>query len=266
MGAAIRKLQKRKKAKEKLAELMENPDHVLVIHYSCESFYNRLDGTSPKIASIAVKNLESGQVKSFSVHQVAERRRQLDDIDGKYDILEKEMLSEFYKYVQAHTGYLWLHWNMRDIHYGFEALEHRIKVLGGKPQVISESSRVDLNRLLLDLYGFDYIDHPRLTKLIELNNFSKKDILTGQEEAQAFANKEYMRLHFSTLKKVDMLSNIATRTDQGQLKTNSSWKEFLYCYPQIIGEWFKDNWLASIVLGLGSLLGIILALIQLFRD
>jgi len=38
MGSAIRRLQKRNKARKSLAELMENSDHVLVIHYSCESF------------------------------------------------------------------------------------------------------------------------------------------------------------------------------------------------------------------------------------
>lgn len=265
MGAAIRKLQKRKKARKILSELMENPEHVLVIHYSCESFYDRPNGTSPRITSIAVRNFASGQTKSFSVHQIAERRNLLNTIDQEYDVFEKEMLDEFYEYVHAHTGFKWLHWNMRDMNYGFEAIEHRHKVLGGKPSEIPEQNRIDLNRLLIDIYGVGYIGHPRLTKLIELNKISDKDFLTGSDEAQAFNNKEYVRLHFSTLRKVDILANIADRADQGLLKTNSSWKDDLKCVPQMTGEWFKENWLASLILGFVSIIGLIIGIIQLVK-
>lgn len=264
MGSAIRRLQKRNKARKSLAELMENSDHVLVIHYSCESFYDRENGTSPRITSIAVRNFANGQTKSFSVHQIAERQNLLNTIDQEYDTLEKKMLDEFYVYVHAHTGFKWLHWNMRDMNYGFEAIEHRYKVLGGNPTEIPEQNRIDLNRLLIDIYGVGYIGHPRLTKIIELNKISNKDFLTGSDEAEAFINKEYVRLHFSTLRKVDILANIADRADQGSLLTNTTWKENINFIPQVIGEWFKENWLASLLLGIISIIGLVLGLIQLF--
>jgi hypothetical protein len=264
MGSAIRRLQKRNKARKSLAELMENSDHVLVIHYSCESFYDRENGTSPRITSIAVRNFANGQTKSFSVHQIAERQNLLNTIDQEYDTLEKKMLDEFYVFVHAHTGFKWLHWNMRDMNYGFEAIEHRYKVLGGNPTEIPEQNRIDLNRLLIDIYGVGYIGHPRLTKIIELNKISNKDFLTGSDEAQAFINKEYVRLHFSTLRKVDILANIADRADQGSLLTNTTWKENFNFIPQVIGEWFKENWLASLLLGIISIIGLIIGLIQLF--
>jgi len=38
-----------------------------VIHYSCESFYDRPNGASPRITSIAVRKLDSGQTLSFSI-------------------------------------------------------------------------------------------------------------------------------------------------------------------------------------------------------
>ena len=264
MGSAIRRLQKRSKAKRLLSELMYDSEHILVIHYSCESFYDRPSGTSPRITSIAVKNFDTGQTKSFSVHQMAERRGVLHKIDQVYDVLEKEMLDEFYKYVHAHSGFKWLHWNMRDVNYGFEALEHRYKVLQGEPQEIPEQNRIDLNRLLIAIYGVGYIGHPRLTMLIEKNKISSKDFLTGADEAEAFINKEYVRLHFSTLRKVDDLANIAYRADQGSLKTNTTWKEYWNCIPQAIGEWFKEHWLASLLLGVIGIIGLIIGLIQLF--
>ena len=48
-----------------------------VIHYSCESFYDRPEGQSPRITSIAVRRLDTGQTLSFSIYQVAERKGNL---------------------------------------------------------------------------------------------------------------------------------------------------------------------------------------------
>jgi hypothetical protein len=149
MGQAWSKVQKRRQAKSKLAELMSKADQVIVIHYSCESFYERLDGSSPRITSIAVRNLESGQTTSFSIHQAAERNGySATDLEQHYNELEKLMLDEFSEYVGLHKLHLWLHWNMRDINYGFPAIVHRHKVLKGEPEEIDESKLFDLSRLL----------------------------------------------------------------------------------------------------------------------
>lgn len=48
-------------ARKELDDIWDHPEQVSVIHYSCESFYDRTDGTSPRITSIAIRNLESGQ-------------------------------------------------------------------------------------------------------------------------------------------------------------------------------------------------------------
>ena len=140
MGQACNKVKKRRQAKSKLAELMSKADQVIVIHYSCESFYERLDGSSPRIISIAVRNLESGQTTSFSIHQVAERKGySASALEQHYNELETLMLDEFYEYVHIHSSHFWLHWNMRDINYGFPAIAHRYKVLRGNPEEIAES-------------------------------------------------------------------------------------------------------------------------------
>ena len=158
MGQAARTIQRRKEARKKLDELMSHPEHVVVIHYSCESFYDRPDGCSPRITSIAVANLESAQANSFSIHQIAERQGySLDRIEEYYDQLEKLMLDEFYEYVHTHADYKWLHWNMRNIHYGFQAIAHRYKVLQGQPVEIYETNLYDLSRMLHAIYGGRYI-------------------------------------------------------------------------------------------------------------
>ena len=163
----IERLRRRKRAFSILETLKENPNSVLTIHYSCESFYDRPNGSSQRITSIAVRNWGSGQTYSFSIHQHAERdNKSIGDLDTEYDTFEKKMLAEFNQFAERHDKYIWLHWNMRDINYGFPALEHRAKVLGIDPFVIPEDKRVDLARVLVDLFGVRYIGHPRLTKLI----------------------------------------------------------------------------------------------------
>jgi len=96
VGIPSYKIKKRQKAKDTLSGLINNDENVLIIHYSCESFYNRPNGSSPRITSIAVRNWGSGQTYSFSIHQQAERhQKSVDDLETEYDSLEKKMLSDF---------------------------------------------------------------------------------------------------------------------------------------------------------------------------
>ncbi len=61
-----------------------------MINYSCESFYDRSEGQTPRVTSIAVRNYASGQTESFSIHKVAELNRvEFAEIDKNYDVLEK---------------------------------------------------------------------------------------------------------------------------------------------------------------------------------
>jgi hypothetical protein len=245
---------------------MANPDHVVVVHYSCESFYDRPAEASPRITSIAVRNLASGQTVSFSIHQVAEVARiPQDQIEDRFNDLERQALDAFYEYVHAHTGYTWLHWNMRDINYGFQAIAHRLRVLGGVPIDIPEGLMFDLARAMVAIYGLGYIGHPRLQGIVEKNHISAKDFLSGEEEARAFEARQYFRLHQSTLRKVDILANIAERADQGWLKTETNMWDQWKLYPQAFGEWLKEHWLASILLAGAAVAGLVLAILQLFR-
>jgi len=92
MGKAIGRLQQRKKALDTVFDLMTHAERVVVIHYSCESFYDRPDGSSPRITSIAIRNLATGQTTSFSIHQMAEIQKvSRDENEQNYDCLEKLM-------------------------------------------------------------------------------------------------------------------------------------------------------------------------------
>ena len=71
MSTTLRRIRRYKKAKQTIEALVDAPDHVLIIHYSSESFYNIKEGRTPRITSIAIRFLKSAQTKSFSIHKIS---------------------------------------------------------------------------------------------------------------------------------------------------------------------------------------------------
>lgn len=71
---------------------------------------------------------------------------------------------------------------MRDINYGFKAIEHRYEILGGNPYIVDIYKKIDLTRLFIDLYGKNYVDHPRMPNILQMN-IKLKDFLNRKEEA-----------------------------------------------------------------------------------
>ena len=199
---------------------------VSAIHYSCESFYNRPQGISPRITSIAVCNLATQQAESFSIHRTAERERiSFEEIKDHYDSLENIMLSDFFEYLSQNEYRKFLHWNMRDENYGFQAIAHRLQVIGevGKRIIRKpESQKSDLARLLKDIYGPTYVGDPRMQLLLEKNQMKPPNFLTGQQEAHAFESQQYHLLHLSSLAKAHAITEIARLAYNRQLKTNTS--------------------------------------------
>ncbi|MGL6200389.1 MAG: hypothetical protein ACRC3H_15775 [Lachnospiraceae bacterium] len=246
---------KHKKALSTFSEIDKNPQSYLIIHYSCESFYDITDGRTPRITSIAIYSYDSAQTDSFSIHKTAEKEHvTISEIEEKYDDLERHMLDDYFQYIKEHKGYNWIHWNMRDINYGFKAIEYRYEVLGGTPTIVGDTQKIDLARLLIQRYGISYIGHPRMERLIELNEIKAKDYLKGAEEANAFANKEYIKLHQSTLRKVDVFANIINRSIHGTLKVQSKWYEIYGVSPQGLFEFSKNKWWIQLFLWIFALL------------
>ena len=263
MPPEMAKIEKRKKARKALKELSSNEEHVLVLHYSCESFYDIPEGRSARVTSIAVRSYSSGQTTSFSIHKVAELKHiQFTEIEGNYDDLEKEMLAEFFNFMAQHKEFRWVHWNMRDINFGFSALEHRYRVLGGEPCVLEESKKYDLARMLVDLYTNNYASHPRMTKLMEMNRISAKDFLDGKEEAASFENKEFVKLHQSTLRKVDVFCNVLGRAADRSLKTNTSWWQLNGLTLKVAGEVIAKHWIFTLFVGI---LGVVASVYTFFH-
>ena len=235
----LRYYNRQKEAKEKIKDIFKNKNNVFIIHYSCESFYNIENGRTTRITSIVVKYLDSCNDVSFSIHKIAEIE-DISDISEHYDAIEKKMLDEFYDFIKKHENYYWVHWNMKNINYGFEAIAHRYRVLGGIPVHINNEKKINLAQLLYDIYGSKYIDKPRLYNIIALNNINEMDLLNGEEEANAFAMQDFVNLHRSTLKKVDAIYNLLDLTYLNKLKTKASFLDknggILMIIPHLIQE------------------------------
>lgn len=249
MSKASQANKRRKKAKEILQNISDSSAEYLIIHYSCESFFNLPQGNTPRITSIAVRYFRNAQTHSFSIHKIAELKGILpNQINLHYNQLELEMLDEYFSFVGRHLDFKWIHINMRNINFGFEAINHRYKVLGGIPTSINDNLKIDLARLFVEIYGKHYSPHPRMESLYRLNNITMASFLNGEEEATAFNNGDYVALHQSTLRKVDNMHNVILLSVEEDLKTKSNIFQIYGISPAGFFYSAKENWIVGLLL------------------
>jgi hypothetical protein len=241
---------------EALRHLKNNETSLLAVHYSCESLGDGNEGLSPRITSIAVLHLNSWTMHSFSIHLIAERMGVgKEDITTQYDELEGLMLQDFNDFVHGRQESDWLHWNMSNINYGFEAISHRFQVLQKKKAaLIPDTRRFNLSTLIEGVYGSNYVDHPKMQKLMELNGGRDRSFLTGQEESEAFKKQEYIKLHRSTMAKVYWFAKMYGKLQERKLVTTRT------------NFWNRLNsWLEKPYIKLLGFLSVIYAIVQFIQ-
>jgi hypothetical protein len=178
------------------ASVKKHPDRFYIIHYSSQSFYDEgVDGLSPRITSIVVMHYAMRQTVSFALHAVAESMDiSKDGVESRYDDIEKELLRRFFNFLRDRREKYWVHWNMRNLTFGFEHLEHRYRSLcKTEPPSVPVEVRLNLNDILRQRYGSDYASDPKMKNLMLLNGDRDIRFLEGQQEAEAFLKKEFIR-------------------------------------------------------------------------
>jgi hypothetical protein len=111
-------------------QVKKHPENFYIIHYSCQNLNDDNEGLSPRITSIAVAHFSTGQTVSFSCHAVAEELSiSRDMVKNRYDEIEVRLLDDFYTFIRDRKQFNWVHWNMRNLTYGFEHVEHRYRAL-----------------------------------------------------------------------------------------------------------------------------------------
>jgi hypothetical protein len=214
------RITKHEAASRLLREIAEKPAQHCAIHYSSEGFGGR-------VAAIAIRNLGSEQEKSFSVSLAAQKKKiPPERVAEHFDGLEGCMLEEYFEYLQSHDECKYIHWNMRNVYFGFYALEHRFEALSGKKAYeLPNERKIDLASLLCRKYGNRYIGHPRLKKLLDKNGVEPKGFLDGLAETEAIARGDYAAASMSALAKVDAFAEIAEMAAEGSLKTEARWRD-----------------------------------------
>jgi hypothetical protein len=248
------------KAYKKIIERLKNErQKIYFIHYSCQSLSDDNEGYSPRITSIAVLHMLSSQMHSFSIHLKAEEMGiARNDIFNNYGVLEMKMLEDFFDFIQKHTeNSIWIHWNMTNINYGFEALEHRYKILTKKePTHVDENNKINISNLFKKRYGSNYAKDPKMLNLMELNGGRDRLFLTGDEEVTAFKAKEFVKLHNSTMCKTYFFREAYGKMIGNKLRTETN--QFRYRVTKLY-----ENPIVQI-LGIIGIIGTIVSLVLLF--
>lgn len=250
---------------KKIQDLKSKKSRTLIIHYSCESFFST-HGRTPRVTSIAIRNRDTSTTVIFSIHLMAQiKRRNITNLsDADFDYLEKEMLKDFYAYVKRHNSYSWVHWNMRNANFGFEAIDNRFRILGGYPKNIEDPFKYDLPEILGLIYTYDFEKHDSPTKgqllnLSKRNRISTRDALKGKDEADAFDNRDFLLLHMSTIRKVEMIDRILTLEEKNKLKVHVWLYKACGLTPAGIIEIVRNNWILFTLWSLGmAILGMAL--------
>jgi hypothetical protein len=109
---------------------------------------------------------------------------------------------------------------MRNLTFGFEHLEHRYRSLcKTEPPSVPIEVRLNLNGILQQRYGWNYATDPKMKNLMLLNGELDVRFLEGRQEAEAFKNKEFIRMHSSTISKVEFFRHVIALAIAGKLRT-----------------------------------------------
>lgn len=217
---------KKDKAVEQLRSLIENPGEALVIHYSRQNLNDNERGmATPRISAILVKSLDGVTTSCFAIHHEAEKAKIiLENIEDFYDFLELRLLVGFNAFVKANPGKKWIHWDMNDVHFGFEAIEHRYRVLAddlGEDFVpVPYHDRINLNESIKAIYGDNYENDPQLDNLMKTNNKEKlvPGFLTLSEEARVFKQLDFPSILESLRAKVNFMLKVIQKASSDSLK------------------------------------------------
>lgn len=150
------------------------------IHYSCSGFYGG-GALAPTICCIALTNLKTGELHSFSLHNYI--------IAGKcFMDAEKQLLTDFVNFFNSLENPIMAHWMMDGAAYGFKAISARCENFGIYNLDLAKIQAFDLN--IYSSYS--------LRPVLEKNNFSSVNILGGKDEALWFEKRNFNAVKLST--------------------------------------------------------------------
>jgi hypothetical protein len=216
-------------AVDNLKKLTEDPSKVLFIHYTVSKTYDDDYGQiSPIITCIVVKSLDNHVDKQFAIHFEADKAGiPIEDIQDSYRELELRILKAFNEFVKRHNHCVWVHWEMKNIHFGFEAIKHRFeKIFGSLDDYseISSANKFNLKTILEGMYGENFVAGPdELKNLLLCNNKNLNNTiyLNKEVESSEFETKHFDAVNNSVDFKVDFIRKASKKLVKRKLKVTS---------------------------------------------
>jgi hypothetical protein len=190
------------------SDLPERNQSLLAIHYSQELIDNS-GGQTPPVSAIVVQRVADDDQKAFSAFLLAEA---LGIKPGAFldhfQELEKQLLWMFFEFVAKEPQTtVWLHWNMRSPHFGFEVRAQRARVHDLIPVEIDPARRFNLAAYLKTRYGDDYAPDPRLPNAIRQNGLYQPGMLNDEQAKDAWARKDFGAVLTSLCRKVNAIAS-----------------------------------------------------------
>jgi hypothetical protein len=191
------------------------------IHYYTVAWDDAKD-RAPEPVMVAVHDLPTKAEKLFSIQLVAGRNNvPPDQIPDQRASLERAMLEELFAFMRAHPKARWVHWGMRNEQFGFAALEHRFRELGGEVGDLPDlplDRRIDLAEALKSEFGKRYAPDPRFPNLVRMLGLTERDLLSLEQLTDAVRAGQYGLMQRSLFRFVGPIAEIGALFLTGQLR------------------------------------------------
>lgn len=216
----------RKTARYNLKKLVEDRSKVLFIHYSQSRTYNEDEygNISPIITSVVIKSLDDSIDKQFAIHFEADKADiPIEQIQDSYRDLELRILKAYNNFVIRHQNYIWVHWDMRNIHFGFDAIKHRYEKIFENLNdycEIPQNKKQNLRLIIEGIYGEDFVKGPDyLESLLRCNNnqISDQNYLSMDSESNYFEEKNFEIVIRSVDAKVEFIRKATNKLIDNKL-------------------------------------------------
>ncbi|MDE5421741.1 hypothetical protein L3073_05940 [Ancylomarina sp. DW003] len=252
-------LKNRRLGKARLKEILKDPSKVLIIHYSCAQYpdEDNDDAISPLITAIVIRALDDQINEHFSIHYEADKAGIIvENISDNLRELELQVLKSFNRFIKRHSDYIWVHWEMKNIHFGFPAIKHRFDKLfnGTKEQLHEIPSHKNFNfySILEFMYGEDFADLPdSLSAMIKVNSRSGVlpiEYIDVEREGGEFERQNYSSILSSLDCKVSKIRGLLQKFNSNK-KIIVNRRNNLSVLVDIVNHPFflLVGWIASII-------------------
>ena len=252
-----------------LNDYSKSKSDYIYIHYARQNCFEDAYEKGPRIIAVVVMNAGSEQTKFFSLRKVADSYGEnfFNMTESERDEIEKEMLQHFFEYVKNNEKKKWLHWNMKNNNFGFEAIEERYNELGGCAIHFEEDKLFNISVLFKEKYGKHFAHDAKwngklmgkMYDMFNMNSIEDANILNGDQEVKEYILKNIMSIEQSILGKVKAFKMLVDMAADDDLKVRGSISRDVYGLNIYgIAQYIQDN---AVLALLFSILGGIIATI-----